>query len=147
MQHRSRTRLNSFARAIMLVATVAFLVQGLTIAETQAAATAGFMPEPAVAFTEHVHFHGPLAAHVHDHSADAVAGHVHDPSAPVDGDNAGAVDGGSRTLCCSSFAVAAETNWTTPSRVASAVDLPLSATVKGIAPPGLVRPPSIPSIA
>jgi hypothetical protein len=131
----------------MLVAAAAFLLQSLAIAGAQIAATTGFLPEPAVAFSENVHFHGAMAVHVHNDGADAIAGHVHDPNAPVDGDNGGLVDAACWTLFCPSLAVAALNGWASPSRIASRLDLLLADTASGIVPPGLVRPPSTPSIA
>jgi hypothetical protein len=88
--------LRRVASAIMLVATAAFVQQGAMIAASQAAASSGFMPQPATMLTEAVHFHDDLAVNLHVHSGHKGAGHVHSP-ADVDHDDSD--EGGTAPIC------------------------------------------------
>ena len=64
----------------MLVATAAFVQQGAMIAASQAAASSGFMPQPATMLTGSVHFHDDLAVNLHVHGVHEGAGNVHGPA-------------------------------------------------------------------
>jgi hypothetical protein len=130
----------------MLVAVAAFLLQAITLAVAEARAAAGSMPEPAVVLSETVHFHGRLAVHVHAHGS-SDDGHVHDPVAPIHDDNDGAADGLSWTLFSPSLTIVPATGELCPPAIASGLMPAAPETADGTAPPGLVRPPSTPSIA
>jgi hypothetical protein len=130
----------------MLLAVAAFLLQAITLAVAEARAVAGSMPEPAVVLSETVHFHGRLAVHVHAHGS-SDDGHVHDPVAPTHGDNDGAADGLSWTLFSPSLSIVPASGELCPPTVAGGLVPAVPETADGTAPPGLVRPPSTPSIA
>jgi hypothetical protein len=146
VQRRFRQRLTLIARALSLVAVAAFCLQMWTLGVASAQLAAGALLDPAVALAEDVHAHGMFAAHSHAHENSA-DGHVHDPVAPIDGDNQGVVDGPSWTLFPGTATLVPTTSGISPPD--AAVDLITSAfeTVEGIAPPGLIKPPSTPSIA
>ena len=146
MQLLRRHRLRRFARTIMFVAISAFLLQGVLISISQAAAAAGTMLEPAVTLSGSVHFHDHLAGHVHDHGDDAAEGHVHDGSGSDHDDDAG----GSKmswTIFGSSIAIPTVIALIPSSDLLGRVELPSGRTADGVEPAALIRPPSTFSIA
>ena len=75
-QHARLRRINSY---LMLLAVVAFVLQGVSAVVARAAASAGVMPQPAEVMNGPVHFHGLLGHGLHT-DGDNAAGHVHIPS-------------------------------------------------------------------
>jgi hypothetical protein len=130
----------------MFVAISAFMLQGVLISVSQAAAAAGTMLEPAVTLSGSVHFHDHLAGHVHDHGDNAVEGHVHDGSGPDHDDNAG----GSKlswTIFGSSITIPTAVGLIPSSDFLGCVELPAGRTADGVEPAALIRPPSTLSLA
>src|SRR5712675_2091402 len=84
----SRPNLRRFASRLMLLAMAAFVQQAAMIAGSQARASAGVMPDPAIALSGPVHVHDRLAGHVHVHGGANAAGHVHNAVNPDDDDDA-----------------------------------------------------------
>jgi hypothetical protein len=146
MQLLRRHRLRRFARTIMFVAISAFMLQGVLISISQAAAAAGTMLEPAVTLSGSVHFHDHLAGHVHDHGDDAAVGHVHDGSGSDHED----APGGSHiswTIFGSSIAIPTVVVLIPSSDFLGLVELPAGRTADGVEPAALIRPPSTLSLA
>lgn len=127
----------------MLLAIGAFFLQGLSLSIGEAQAAAGFLPEESAAVAGPVHSHGALHVHSHDESAHT---HVHDPVAPVDGDNHGLADGSAWTLSAPALTVMPAVALLCPPAFSAQVFASLTQRGVGTAPPGLVRPPSTPSI-
>jgi hypothetical protein len=146
MQSGSFPRLRRIVGSLMLLAMAAFVQQGAMIAMSQAAAAFGSMPYPAVSLYGFVHVHDNLAGHVHTHGGDHAIGHVHSGFDPDD-DHADDVGNapfwslGSTTAFTSGLGLLAA-----PLSVGLTVDLLPENLRTGIEPPGLSRPPSIPSI-
>src|SRR5262245_24373098 len=69
--------LKRIAIRVMLLAIAAFVLQSAVIMGSQAAASTGSMPHPAVVIAGSIHRHDNLARHVHSHGGDNAAGHVH----------------------------------------------------------------------
>jgi hypothetical protein len=143
----SRPFLRRFASRLMLLAMAAFVQQATVIAASQARASAGIMPDPAIALSGAVHVHDGLAGHVHVHGGTNAAGHVHSGVDPDDDDDA---DGAGHppiwSLGCTSAVI--------PLMGVSAVALEAVRVGEcphergeGVEPAGLNRPPSTPSIA
>ena len=132
---------------MMLAAMAIFVQQGTMIAASQAAASAGFMPQPATVLSGAVHFHDNLAVNVHVHGGHLGAGHVHGP-ADVDHDDES--DDTVNAPICSigqTCAVLSADAYTVPSPIVHALECPLPGLLDGIEPDGLNRPPSTPGIA
>jgi hypothetical protein len=130
----------------MLAATAAFIQQGAMIAASQAAASGGFMPQPATMLSGSVHFHDDLAGNLHVHGGDNRAGHVHGP-ADLDHDES---DEGGNTSVCSlghTSAVMPSAGYAVFCDAVRAAELLPQARLDGVEPDGLSRPPSTPSIA
>jgi hypothetical protein len=138
--------LRRVASAVMLVATAAFVQQGAMIAASQAAASSGFMPQPATMLTGSVHFHDELAVNLHVHGGHEGAGHVHGP-ADVDHDDSD--EGGAAPICSIGHASALipAVVFEVLCSVARAVDWLPHRRLQGVEPEGLSRPPSTPGIA
>ena len=130
----------------MLVAMVAFVQQGAMIAASQAAASGGFMPQPATMLSGSVHFHDHLAVNVHVHGGDKGAGHVHGP-ADLDHDDS---DEAMKAPVCSvghTCAVLPAVAHAVLCDIVRAVECLPQERLDGVEPDGLSRPPSTPSIA
>jgi len=130
----------------MFVAISAFLLQGVLISISQAAAAAGTMLEPAVTLSGSLHFHDHLAGHVHDHGDDAAEGHVHDGSGSDHEDEAGNSKM-SWTIFGSSIAIPTAVALIRSSDLLGRVELPAGRTADGVEPAALTRPPSTFSLA
>jgi len=130
----------------MLVAMAAFVQQGAMIAASQAAASGGFMPQPATMLSGSVHFHDNLAVNLHVHHGDKGAGHVHGP-ADLDHDDS---DEAIKAPICSvghTCAVMPAVAYAVVRVVGRAAeDVPCD-RLDGVEPDGLSRPPSTPGIA
>jgi hypothetical protein len=137
------SRLRFVARAMMLLAVGAFCLQGLSLASGEAQAAAGYLPEASVQVEGTVHSHG--ARHVHAHDASAHS-HVHDPAAPVDDDNHGLADGSAWTLSPPALTIMPAVADFCPPALSARVFARLTQSGDGTAPPGLIEPPSTPSI-
>jgi hypothetical protein len=142
MRFRQHARLRWIASRLMLLAMVAFVQQGAMIAASQALASAGSMPDPAVTLSGSVHYHNSLARHVHIHGNSV--GHVHQ-TADIDHDS----DEGDTPFWSLGGASAV-----IPAMGMSAVlfeivraDECSPVRLEGTRPDRLDRPPSTPSIA
>lgn len=128
----------------MLLAAIAFLHQGTLTAASQAAAAAGFMPQPAETVVGSVHVHGKVGGHVHTHGGENATGHTHHH----DHDD---MDEPASTL----FWALGSVNAVAPQTLSVAVVLKVVSAKQalpsdrrdGVEPDGLSRPPSTPSIA
>jgi len=155
MQHLPRDGLRKLARTIMFVAISAFMLQGVMISVSQAAAVTGMLPEPAVTLSGSLHYHGQLAGHVHDHGSESAVGHVHDERAPGHAHDAPGPDHDDPTTGSSSFwsifsssiAIPAVAGLIRSSDLVRRVGLPSRVTTDGVEPAALTRPPSTLSIA
>jgi hypothetical protein len=130
----------------MLVAMAAFVQQGAMIAASQAAASGGFMPQPATMLSGPVHFHDNLAVNVHVHDGDKGAGHVHGP-ADLDHDD---LDEAIKAPVCSighTCAVMPAIAYAVVCGVGRAAEYLPEDRLDGVEPDGLSRPPSTPGIA
>lgn len=127
----------------MLLAALAFLHHGSFAVASQAAAAAGFMPQPAETMIGSVHMHGKVAGHVHTHGGGNAAGHTHDHDQD-DMDPASTLFWalGSLTAVLSQMEAV-----TVALNVVSAEQGFPSDRRDGVEPDGLSRPPSTPSIA
>jgi hypothetical protein len=134
-----------FARTLAFLAAVAFLLQGLAVSASQAAAAAGLMADPAVELTGAVHFHGHLAGHVHSHDGDNLAGHVHVPAGTDHDDHTDA--GSAWALFSPSLDIPANGALQYSASVCDLMPMVMTESATGLAPPSLIRPPSTPSIA
>ena len=134
-----------FARTLAFLAAVAFLLQGLAVSASQAAAASGLMADPAVELTGAVHFHGHLAGHVHSHDGDNLAGHVHVPAETDHDDHTDA--GPAWPLFCPSLDIPANSAVQDTVGVCDLMPIVTTESATGLAPPSLIRPPSTPSIA
>lgn len=146
MQRLLHLPLRRFARTIMFVAISAFMLQGVLISISQAAAAAGTMLEPAVTLSGSVHFHDRLAGHVHDHGDNVAEGHVHDG---FDSDHEDAAGGTqlSWTIFGTSIAIPTVVALIPSSDLLGRVELPAGRTADGVEPAALIRPPSTFSLA
>jgi hypothetical protein len=131
----------------MLLAMAAFMQQATVIAASQARASVGIMPDPAIPLSGALHVHDGVAGHVHVHGGTNAAGHVHSAVNPDDDDDA---DGTGHppiwSLGCTSAVI--------PLIGVSAVAFEAVRVGEcrheygeGVEPAGLNRPPSTPSIA
>jgi hypothetical protein len=130
----------------MLVAMAAFVQQGTMIAASQAAASGGFMPQPATMLSGPVHFHDNLAVNVHVHDGHKGAGHVHGP-ADLDHDES---DEAVQAPVCSvghTCAVLPAVAYAVLCDVVRAAESLPHGRLDGVEPDGPSRPPSTPSIA
>jgi hypothetical protein len=134
-----------FARTLAFLAAISFLLQGLAVSASQAAAASGLMADPAVELTGTLHFHGGLAGHVHSHDGDHSAGHVHVPTGAEHDDHAGI--GFAWALFCPSLDVPGNTALVYVAGGCGLMAMMMTESATGLAPPGLIRPPSTPSIA
>ena len=141
---RSCAHLQRIASGLMLLGMVAFVQQGAMIAASQALASIGSMPDPAVAVRGLVHYHNDLAGHVHVHGR-SVAGHIH-KTADVDHQDTDEAHTRVWSLGCAS-AVIPMMPVCIASFVAVSAEESAHVHLKGVAPAGLNRPPSTPSIA
>jgi hypothetical protein len=134
------------ASALMLAATAAFIQQGAMIAASQAAASGGFMPQPATMLSGPVHLHDNLAGNLHVHGSHNGAGHVH---GPLDLDHDESDEGGKMLLwsCGHISAVMPAAACAVFCDVVRAVECLPQARLDGVEPDGLSRPPSTPGIA
>jgi hypothetical protein len=133
------------ARALAFLAAVAFLLQGLAISASQAAAASGLMADAAVELTGALHFHGHLAGHVHSHDGDHSTGHVHVPTGAEHDDHADA--GSAWALFSPSLDIPTNTSLQYLAGLFGIMAIVMTESATGLAPPGLIRPPSTPSIA
>src|SRR5262245_30972067 len=130
----------------MLVAMAAFVQQGAMIAASQAAASSGFMPQPATMLSGSIHFHDNLAVNLHVHDGDKGAGHVHGP-ADLDHDDS---DEAIKAPVCSvghTCAVMPAVAHAIVCGVVRAAEYLPHDRLDGVEPDGLSRPPSTPGIA
>jgi hypothetical protein len=131
----------------MLVAMAAFVQQAAMITLSQAAASLGSMPQPAVLLHGPVHLHDNLARHVHAHGGDHAVGHVHGNSDHDDHDSDDIGKMPFLSLGATTAFLQGTGPWPAPLTIASTIeDLPQN-LLDGIEPDGLSRPPSIPGIA
>lgn len=147
MQHCGNFRSPNLAKALALLAAVAFVLQGFALAISHAAAAAGNLPDPAISLTGELHVHGELAGHVHHHHGNDGEGHVH---APADFDASGGpldVDTASWALYGVNVTVPLTDELRSPDAFPRRFARPQPEVARGIVPPHLVRPPSTPSIA
>ena len=130
----------------MFVAISAFMLQGVLISISQAAAATGTMLEPAVTLSGSVHYHDQLAGHAHDHGDNVAVGHVHDGS---DSDHHDAAVGSQLawTIFGASIAIPTVVALTPSSDLLGRVELPAGRTADGVEPGALIRPPSSFSLA
>jgi hypothetical protein len=132
----------------MLAAMLAFVGQSAMIIVSNAAASAGLMPQPATTLSGPVHVHDGLAGHVHSHGGDNKAGHVHQGLAHDDDDDAG--DGGKAliwTIACAAAVVPMAETVGIPLDLVGVVGSSPRSERDGVEPDALIRPPSTPSIA
>jgi hypothetical protein len=141
--HRPRPFLR-FARASAFLAAFAFLLQGLAMSAAQAAAVSGMMADGAVELIGSLHFHGQLVGHVHSHDGDNGEGHVH---LPTTGHDDHADTASSWALFCPSLDIPANAALQYSARLSAVMEVPKAELANGLAPPGLIRPPSTPGIA
>jgi hypothetical protein len=130
----------------MLAGMAAFIQQGAMIAASQAAASGGFMSQPATMLSGSVHFHDNLAVNVHAHDGDKGAGHVHGP-ADLDHDDS---DEAIKAPVCSvghTCAVMPAVAYAVVRGVGRAAEHLPCDRLDGVEPDGLSRPPSTPGIA
>lgn len=146
MQYRPQHRLRRFARTIMFVAISAFMLQGVLISISQAAATTGTMLEPAVTLSGSLHYHDQLAGHVHDHGGEGAVGHVHD-GLGSDHEDPGAGSSSSWSIFSSSITIPTVVATIPSSDLVSRVGLPTRVSADGVEPAALTRPPSTFSLA
>src|SRR5215213_540583 len=135
-------QLRRIACTLMLAATLAFIAQGTMVLVSQIAAANGWMPHPAVTVSGSLHYHDPLARHLHVHHGQD-AGHVHEPA---DHDEDGVAQAPLVTLGVASADLPAPIVWTPSSVPSGAGPCPVQARLEGIQPEGLNRPPSTPDI-
>jgi hypothetical protein len=131
----------------MLLAMAAFVQQAAMIGASQARASAGIMPDPAIALSGPIHVHDGLAGHVHVHGGTNAAGHIH---GALDHDDDDDPVGPAHTLIWSLGCTSAVIP------IVGVLTVPFEAVHlgqcrhqrgKGVEPAGLSRPPSTPSIA
>jgi len=133
------------AIGLMLLAALAFVQQGAMISASQAAAWAGFLPDPAVELSGPIHFHDQLAQHVHVHSGDNAAGHTHQHAThdPDDTDDVGPL----WSVGCFVALMPTMDGCAALMGVVGELHAMLQTRPAGDEPKGLTRPPSTPSIA
>ena len=142
---RSCPYLRRIASGLMLLGMVAFVQQGAMIAASQALASIGSMPDPAVTLRGLVHYHNDMAGHVHVHGGGSAAGHIH-KTADLDHQDTDEAHTPFWSLGCTSAVIPAMPVCTV-SFVAVSADEGAHVHLKGVDPAGLNRPPSTPSIA
>ncbi len=140
-------RLRRFVSSLMLVAMAAFVQQAAMITLSQAAASLGSMPQPAVVLLGLVHLHDNLAANVHAHGSDHAVGHVHSYSDHDDHDSDDIGKTPFLSLGSTTAFLQGAGPWQAPLTIASTIEYLPQNLLDGIEPDGLSRPPSIPSIA
>jgi len=127
---------------MMLMAILAFVLQGTLISISQAKAALGSLLEPSITLSGFVHFHDQLAGHAHEHGGDSAEGHIHD--GPDD-------DSSGPSLCWSIFgtsiAIPAFIALTRSADLLGLIEMPAFRRTAGVEPGGLIRPPSTLSIA
>ena len=139
----------------MFVAISVFMLQGVMISVSQAAAVNGALSDPAVTLSGSLHYHGQLAGHVHDHGDKGAAGHVHDEHAAghvqhapgSDHEDPGAGSSESWSIFGSSIAIPTVAALTPSSDLIGRVGLPSRLEADGVEPAALTRPPSTFSLA
>jgi hypothetical protein len=130
----------------MLAGMAAFIQQGAMITASQAAASGGFMPQPATMLSGSVHFHDDLAGNLHVHGGDNWAGHVH---GPADLDHDESDEGGPAPISSVGYtcAVLPAVVYAVLYDVVNGAECLPHNRLDGVEPDGLSRPPSTPSIA
>ena len=135
------------ASTLMLAATLAFTQQSAMIIVSQAMASTGLSPDPAVTLIGSAHFHGHLSRVVHIHGGNTAVGHKHVPDHDhddLDKPNAAALFW---SVGCTT-AVVPVMGPILVSLDFSSITQSLSQRFRdGVEPEGLIRPPSTPSIA
>jgi hypothetical protein len=136
------------AVSVMLAAAAAFALQGAWMAASEAAAAAGYLPDPAIAVHGHVHSHGTAPGHLHVHGGDN--GHVHQPA---DTDGFDPADEGTdkgkvwRLGCAFATAVLPALDLcASPFRRTDSILPATNESRAGTAPDGLRRPPRPPGM-
>jgi hypothetical protein len=154
MRLRSFRAIRGIGASTMLVAVAAFLLQTAMIIVSQAAASTGSMPHPAVIISGAIHFHDNLAGniHTHTHADDDADGHVHTaPHADHHHDDHDDVDEPTNTplwsFGCTSAVLPAPSACAIPVAVGVTAGEIAQEHLAGVEPDGLIRPPSTPSIA
>jgi hypothetical protein len=155
MQHFAHHRLRRFARTIMFLAIAAFMLQGVMVSVSQAAAATGMLPEPAVTLSGSLHYHGQLAGHVHDHGDESAAGHVHHEGAAghvhgvpePDHDDQSTDFSSYWSIFSASIAIPTVLTVIPSSGFVERIGLPSRLKADGVEPAALTRPPSTLSIA
>jgi len=127
----------------MLLAAIAFVVQGASAVISQSAAATGFMPQPAEMAGGGVHFHGQVAHILHEHDG-AGAGHVHNSADPRHHDLDDEAPAWS--LNCTCAVIPQPAMWTVAFAIAGKVERLPQLHLAGIEPEALSRPPSTPDI-
>jgi hypothetical protein len=135
---------------VMILAAMAFFVQGGLIAASEAAAAVGSVPDPAVVLDGPVHVHGQLPGHFHAHDGDNGAGHVH-LVADADDDHADDNPANGKLCffsCAVSVAILATMDISGPLLTRTkALPAATNDWCTGTEPDGLRRPPRPPGIA
>jgi hypothetical protein len=126
----------------MLFAVIALVLHGAGAIVASAAASIGFMPQPADAVSGSIHFHGQMGHHTH---GDQAPGHVHNPADPdhLDLDH----DGQIWSVICTSAIIPMLATCAVAFGAAGTVERVPQQRLTGVKPDGLTRPPSTPSIA
>ncbi|MDP2359022.1 MAG: hypothetical protein Q8M31_23595 [Beijerinckiaceae bacterium] len=152
---KTRLGVQRLARTIMFVAISAFMLQGVMVSVSRAAAATGMMPEAAVTLSGSLHYHGQLAGHVHDHGDESAAGHVHHEGASghvhgapeQDHDDQSAGFSSYWSIFTASIAIPTVLTVIPSSEFVGRIGLPSRLRADGIEPAALTRPPSTLSIA
>lgn len=147
MKTRLRASLRWLASGLMLLAAIAFVHQSAVIIVSEAAASAGVMPHPAVTLSGPVHFHDDIVRQVHAHRGHNAPGHVHGTGDPDHHETDESNGLPMWSLYCASAVVPILALCSVPIDVVGAVEAISNDRLVGIEPDGLNRPPSTPSIA
>jgi hypothetical protein len=137
----TRHRLRRATATAMLVAVFSFILQATLVTISQAEASMGSMPSPAVVLAGAVHYHDNLARHVHSHGG--AMDHVHHSADTDDDANAGQVI----TLGLVFAATPTMSMGLVLSLKFTAVSVFLDKRLLDFKPDGLNRPPSTLDIA
>jgi hypothetical protein len=116
------------------------------IAASQARASAGILPDPAIALSGPVHVHDHLAGHVHVHGGTNAAGHVHSAADLDDDDDADGIGHPPIWSLGGAAAVIPLMEVSAASFETVRVDECRHERGEGVEPEGLNRPPSTPGI-
>ena len=128
----------------MLLAVIAFVLQGTSAVVARAAASTGYLPQPAEVIGGPIHFHGQLGHWGHA-PRDNLAGHVHTPS----GSHYPDVDDDAQIwmLGCTSAIISALAACSVGLVAGDKLGRPWQRHMAAFEPDGPSRPPSTPSIA